>query len=398
MTRTHLSDLLGRVLPSAFPGSYPRPGWFNENLFGRDIVSALRRDEAYAEAYKDAMRAMIGDQEDAGLDLLADGHLWYDKHQGFMASFVLYNLERMEGVEITPTWEKQRVRRGVVEEDNEMALRAVEEDTRGEIGNVAEALFTSRIEVVGPLRSAGMHHAVNWSLAQQCTDRPVKAQFADGPVGLSTIPTNRHYKDRRAMLRDLADIFNAEMREAVAAGARFVQLDDLFFNAPRDEWSFDVEIFNRVFDGVDAYKILHVCHGGTPGPPVGHAPYPELFPYFAEINVDCFELAFAQTGFRDDHLALLATPGFDKDVGVGAVSNKNYVIETPREVADGLLKACRYIEPERVHASSDCGLFAYTRATAKAKLKSLARGAALARAELGYDDTIGAEPAALGSE
>jgi cobalamin-independent methionine synthase catalytic subunit len=90
----------------------------------------------------------------------------------------------------------------------------------------------------------------------------------------------------------------------------------------------------------------------------------------------------AQTGFPDDELALFATDGFDKDLGLGVISNKNYLIETPQEVAEGIKKATRHVAPERVHLTSDCGLFAYSRVAAKAKLKSLARGAAIARAEI----------------
>jgi len=63
-----------------------------------DIVDALQEEE-FAEAYKDALRAQMGDQEEVGLDVLADPHLWYDKHQGFIGSFGLYNTLRLTSTE-----------------------------------------------------------------------------------------------------------------------------------------------------------------------------------------------------------------------------------------------------------------------------------------------------------
>jgi 5-methyltetrahydropteroyltriglutamate--homocysteine methyltransferase len=369
MARQHLSDLVGKLFPCSFVGSYPRPTWFEYNLGGRDILQAFR-DEDFAQAYRDGVRAMVGDQEEAGLDVLTDGHLWYDKHQGFIASFVLYNMERIEGIEISPTVELQNPLTEFVDTPGMEAL-----------AEIMEAIFAADFTVTGRLRRGPMRHAFNWSLAQRCTARPVKAFFATGPVELSTFLTDRHYHDRKALLRDLAEIYHAEMLDAVEAGARIVELDDLIYVAPRDEWAFDVEILNRVFEGVNAYRIWHCCHGGTPGP-IGLAPYRELFPYVKDLEVDSFDWSFAQTGFPDDQLALFAQPGFDKDLGLGAISNKNYVIETPREVADGIEKAARYVDPKRIHVTSDCGLFAYSRVAARAKLKAMVRGAALARDEL----------------
>lgn len=368
MVQQRMSDLARKLFPASFVGAYPRPAWYTYNLGGQDILEALR-DEDFAQAYRDGIRAMIGDQEEAGLDVLCDGHLWYDRHQGFIASFLLYNLERLDGVAIKPTMNLKTVPAGAIGE--------LLEETG--MSDVFEA-FNADMSITGKLGRGTMHHAVNWSLAQPCSTRPVKAQFAMGPIELSTFVTDRHYNDRKAVLRDLAEIFHAEMVDAVEAGARVVELDDLIYVAPQEEWEFDVDILNRVFEGIDAYKIWHCCHGGTPGP-VGMAPYKDMFPYVKELQADSFDWSFAQTGFRDDELELFATAGFDKDLGLGAISNKNYLLESPTEVATGIRKACRHVPPERVHLTTDCGLYAYSRPAAKAKLRALAQGGAIARKE-----------------
>ncbi len=377
MSNRHMSDIVGKLFPCSFVGSYPRPTWFGYNLGGRDILQAFR-DEDFAQAYKDGIRAMIGDQEEAGLDVLADGHLWYDRHQGFIASFGLYNLERMEGIEIRP-----RVTVGGMFAPGTAAAagEAAEVIEQSGMSEVFEAAMSATMAVTGKVGRGPMRHALNWSLAQRCTVKPLKAFFAMGPVELSATVVDEHYRDRRALLRDLAEIYHAEMQEAVEAGAKIVELDDLIFVAPREEWEFDVEILNRVFEGIDAYKIWHCCHGGTPAP-VGIAPYRAMFPYVRELQVDSFDWSFAQTGFPDEELALFATPGFDKDLGLGVISNKNYLIETPQEVAEGIRKAARHVDPARIHLTSDCGLFAYSRVAAKTKLKAMVQGAEIVRQEL----------------
>ncbi len=367
MARQHMSDIAGRLFPSSFVGSYPRPSWFNYNLRERDVTAALQEEE-FAEAYRDGIRAQIGDQEDAGLDVLADPHLWYDKHQGFIASFVLYNAQRFEGTQTR------------IAPNPLMAQMGQTPDMAGTM-EVFDAIANVTVAVTAKLARGTMHHAVNWSLAQRCTSKVVKAFFAVGPVEQSMFMLDEHYGDRRALLHDLADIYHAEMQDAVTAGARIVELDDLIFVAPQDEWAFDVEILNRVFDGIDAYKIWHCCHGGTPAP-IGMAPYEAMFPYVKDLQVDSFDWSFAQTNFPEAQLQLWQTPGFDKDLGLGVISNKNYLIETPQEVANGIRKALQYVAPERIHLTSDCGLFAYSRPAAKAKLHAMVKGADLVRQEV----------------
>ncbi len=368
MARQHMSDIAGRLFPASFVGSYPRPSWFDYNLRDRDVVAALREEE-FAEAYRDGIRAQIGDQEEVGLDILADPHLWYDKHQGFIASFGLYNSQRFDGT----------VSRIAL---NPMMAQMSQSDEWAGMLEVFDAAANLTVAIVGKLGRGKLHHAVNWGLAQRCTTRPVKAFFAMGPVELSMTMVDEYYGDRKALLRDLADVYHAEMQDAVSAGAKIVELDDLIFLAPQDEWSFDAQILNRVFDGIDAYKIWHCCHGGTPAP-IGIAPYEAMFPHVKDLQVDSFDWSFAQTGFPDAELKLWQTPGFDKDLGLGVISNKNYLIETPQEVANGIRKAMQYVAPERIHLTSDCGLFAYARPAAKAKLRAMAKGADLVRQELG---------------
>lgn len=360
--RSRLSELVGTALPTTMVGSYPRPSWFTWNLSGADILEALR-DEGFAEAYRDGIAAIVQDQESAGLDVLTDGHLWYDKHQGFIQSYVLYNIERTLGIEIRPTAE-------------------FHPQSGENWKKVVEAVYSGESVIVGKLERGPMRHALNWSLAQRCTPSPVKASFAAGPIGLANKvrDPDRHYRDWRAVARDWAEIFRAEILESVAAGARVIQFDDLWFSAEERDWPFAVEVVNSILTGIPAFVIWHACHGGAPSP-VGNAPYARMFPYVRELEVDAVEWAFAETGFPEEDLRLFED--HDVGLGMGVISVKNFVIETPDEVAAAIRKALRHVSPERLHLTTDCGLYAYPRPAALAKLRALVDGVRIVRAELG---------------
>ena len=79
-------------------GSYPRPHWFKHQLLGRDIRVAFKEVQ-HEEAYDDAVATVIRDQEEAGLDIVTDGNMWYDDYVGVIGSFCWYMYERIGGFE-----------------------------------------------------------------------------------------------------------------------------------------------------------------------------------------------------------------------------------------------------------------------------------------------------------
>ena len=85
-----------RILPTTMVGSYPRPLWFTQQLAGRDVLEAFKV-ASHAEAFHDATRTVIKDQEDAGLDVLTDGQMWFDDYHMGIGSFLWYWLERTKG-------------------------------------------------------------------------------------------------------------------------------------------------------------------------------------------------------------------------------------------------------------------------------------------------------------
>ena len=222
-------------------------------------------------------------------------------------------------------------------------------------------------------------------MASEVSPRPVKFCSGMGPANLGGWLTDRHYHDKAALYRDLADAYNAEFKDAVAAGVQVFQLDDVGFTLhPPEEYPLVVDTLNRALDGVDAFRIFHICHLGS-GVPVGITPYAGFHELVAnELQVDAVEYAFAETGFPDDDFALWSRYPSDKGARASASSTSSaWSWRRPKQIVAGVRKALEHVPPERLHLTTDCGQFALPRQIARGKLARWRRAAEQLRAELG---------------
>ena len=73
----------------------------------------------------------------------------------------------------------------------------------------------------------------------------------------------------------------------------------------------------------------------------------------------------------------------DKEVQVGVLDIRTMMVETPEQVADAHRARCSSTwTPTASRSSTDCGMKPLPRTIAKMKLKALADGAAIVRAEI----------------
>ncbi|KWX05111.1 hypothetical protein TH66_05135 [Carbonactinospora thermoautotrophica] len=140
-------------------------------------------------------------------------------------------------------------------------------------------------------------------------------------------------------------------------------------------------MINTAFDGVDAYKVWHICYGNQGGNPGVQEPRgQDMFPFAFQANVDQIHIETMRRGPGDlPHLAKLPE---HMDLGVGVIDVKSLVIERPEEIADRIVEAARYVPAERICVSTDCGLLNLKREHAQKKIQALVEGAALARERL----------------
>jgi methionine synthase II (cobalamin-independent) len=357
------------ILPTTMVGSYPRPHWYHNQLDGRDVRVAFKNVDHH-EAYEDATAAAIHDQEEAGIDIITDGQMSYDDYVGVIGSFCWYMYERIGGFQ--PAKELHPSEIGAVVRTKEVELLA-------DWGGVINDGPVTR----GPIRLTDLY-----KIASAHANKPLKVSVGAGPINLAWHVHFQHYKDARELSYALAPIFNAEMKELVAAGADYLQIEDLgawlpLFTGNDEDYKWIGDVIAQCVDGVDARIGWHFCFGNAWGNalsgifPTGYA---TVLPYFYDVPIDEFVLDFANREMVDVDL-LKALPE-DKDVQIGVLDIRTLQIESPEQVADRIRKVINVISPERVTLSTDCGMKPLPRLVAKMKLKALADGAAIVRAEL----------------
>jgi 5-methyltetrahydropteroyltriglutamate--homocysteine methyltransferase len=313
---------------------------------------------------------VIRDQEEAGLDILTDGQMSYDDYVGVIGSFCWYMYERIGGFE--PAKEPHPSEVGAPVRTKEIELLA-------DWGGVINSGPVER----GPIRLTDLY-----KIAARHTTKPLKVSVGAGPVNLAWHVHFQHYKDAKEISYALAPIFNAEMKELVAAGATFLQIEDLgawlpLFTGDDKDYAWIADVMAQCVDGVDAKIAWHFCFGNAWGNalsgifPTGYA---TVLPYFYDVPIDQFVLDFANREMVD--VDMLKSLPEDKEVAIGVLDIRTTQIESPEQVAERIRKLIAVVPPERVYLTTDCGMKPLPRLVAKMKLKALVDAARIVRAEI----------------
>ena len=112
--------------------------------------------------------------------------------------------------------------------------------------------------------------------------------------------------------------------------------------------------------------------------------YKAALPYLNQLDVDVITVEGAfNKGMDLEHVGSMISK--DKKVALGVISHRTLQVERPEEVADLIRKALKYIEPERLILTSDCGFGrqSMSRMHAFYKMVALTRGTNIVRKELG---------------
>jgi 5-methyltetrahydropteroyltriglutamate--homocysteine methyltransferase len=346
------------IIPATVIGSWALPGWY-----AKLCDDAARQPGTYGpddleEAVRDSVRLAVEDQLKAGADIITDGEMQrVDFNLGFY--------ERLSGLQLLPP----RRLHGPPAHDQR-----------------------SRYLCTAPLAAAsGLGLAAEYQRLRTITQAPVKMPIP-GPFTLAgCIDGGDVYSDRAAVTEALLPIVNREMKELVNAGVEFIQIDEPSFachppsSSPSGERGaggvdYFLDILRRTVAGVQAKTSLHLCFGNYRGRAVGHRSYRPLFPHLARAPVNQLALEFASREMSEIELAREIKPPME--LAVGLVDVKNTWIEPPELVAERLRLTLKFIDPDRVHVTPDCGFSQSARHVACKKLASMVEGVKLVRREL----------------
>jgi 5-methyltetrahydropteroyltriglutamate--homocysteine methyltransferase len=365
------TKIVDKILPTTMVGSYPRPGWYKQQLLGRDVRVAFK-EVSYEEAYTDAVATVIREQQEAGLDIVTDGNMWYDDYVGVIGSFCWYMYERIGGFE--PSREPHP---SYVNADASM-VHTIMDDWGG--------VINSGPVTHGPIRLADLYR-----IAAKHATAPVKVSVGAGPANLAWHVYFKHYKNAKELSFALAPIFNKEMKDLVAAGAKYLQFEDLgawlpLFSNDKNDAKWVREVVEQCCDGVDAKIGWHFCFGNAWGNDILSANYPEgyqtVLPYFfGTAGIDEFVLDYANRDMAG--VEFLKNLPANQGIQLGVLDIRTNAIESPATIADRIRRSLKHIPAEKVTLSSDCGMKPLARMVAKMKLAALAEGAAIVRKEIG---------------
>jgi len=342
---------MAQKLLTSVVGSYPQPDWLvDRGLLAKMMAPRVRVSEIWRvpperleEAQDDAAIVAIREQERAGIDIITDGEIRRESYSNKFAN----------------------------------ALDGIDRERLGEI--VGRTSIRVPVPIVsGAIRRREPVEVRDVAFLRAHTDRVIKVTLP-GPFTMTQQVVDEHYKNEESLALAYADAVNEEIHDLFAAGADVVQLDEPWLQArAQSARRYGVKAINRALAGVKGTTALHLCFGYAAlvkdKPSSGYSFLSEL----EDSAADQISIEAAQPRLDLSVLKALRS----KTVLVGVLDLADRAVETPETVAARIRAALEVVPPERLIATPDCGMKYLPRAVAFGKLKALADGVRIVRAEL----------------
>jgi len=344
---------------------------------------------------EEATLLALKQQEDAGIDIVADGEQRRDNFCSFIA-------ESIEGMKLL----------SMADLLDHVEDKAAFEALLGALDVPAFAIRNAT--VTGKLRAVRPLALDDFRFARSHTRKPIKVTLP-GPYLIARSSwvaklSGAAYPTREELGAEVVRILRAEVEALAAAGADMIQLDEPVLSelafagksathtfmcgalaaraSPEREFDFAVRLVNGVFGGVRGpVRALHICRGNWSRDEAvllsgGYAP---LLPHLGRMEVDQFVLEYATD--RAGPIEALAQLPRSAQVGFGVVNPRTAEIEAPERIAARVREVARLLGPERIFLNPDCGFGTFAdrpvndAKTAAGKLASLSAAAATLRRE-----------------
>jgi 5-methyltetrahydropteroyltriglutamate--homocysteine methyltransferase len=339
------------MFPTTIAGSLPKPAWLAEpNKLWPQWRSA---GAELAAAKADATLLALKEQEDSGIEIVTDGEM---SRQHFVHGF----LEQVDGIDFAH---------------------------KVEMGIRADRYKAMVPQVIGEVRLKARVHANEAKLARAHTKKKLKITMP-GPMTIVDTIADQFYGDRVKMAFAFAGLLNQEARALQEDGVDVIQFDEPAFNVYMEEAAdWGIEALQRAAKGLTCTKAVHICYGygikanldwkATLGGEWRQ--YEKVFPALAKSSIDQVSLECRNSRVPAELMKLLD----GKDVQVGVIDVASDVVESPEDVAAVIGEAMKYVDKDKIIASTNCGMAPMRRDIAVAKLQALGAGAALARKRFG---------------
>lgn len=352
-------------LSTQIVGSYVKPGWLVRHGHEHHHDGSWWRPEedALAAAQDDAVLLALYEQERAGLDVVTDGEIrrqHYDRH--FVSGISGISQDRIA--------------------DKEYRSELKTNTARTDIGELWQN-FRMSPTITGPLEWTHSPAIEELRFLKKHAKRRIKTPIV-GPMTLYDRLADEYYVRPEDGIMALACALNGELRALQAEGTDLLMVADpaFHFKFSRSR-EIGAEVMAALLAGITTPVVLHVCYGyakystGKSMNPV----YPDVLRLLSQTGIHTVSIEYEQPRHQPE---LLRAAG-DKHVQIGLLNLGTQDIETPEHIASRLREALKVIPPERLHPSSDCGMWFLQRDVARAKIEALVKGTNIVRRELGIE-------------
>jgi 5-methyltetrahydropteroyltriglutamate--homocysteine methyltransferase len=388
MAFTATKDLM---LPATVTGSWPRPSWFDQNLWGKPLSTGML-DPKYREQFTDALSVVVSDQERAGLDLVTNGDYFLDADFAGR-SWHHYPLQRWTGLEFDELQPVDQPADWLREYQPGTLLHEIYTSWRWPIvtGKIAH----------NPRNQ--LEYAKIWRLTQARAKKPVKFGTVSSQVMALFLDSHTDvypFDDKKKqIIWDMATAMNLELRRLAAAGCQVIQVEEptihfmaAFFQEDTETLDFLVDAINHELSGLEDVEVwIHTCWGNPMMQRVyDNSSYANAFEiYLDRVNCDVWTVEMHDRHDQEIELFAPWKGKTKKKIAIGAVSHRSLQAERPPEVAESARKALEHIDIENLILSSDCGFGRQGagRTVAFYKAAALAMGANIIRREQGLPET-----------
>ncbi len=387
-------------------GSLPRPKELLEaNLqLARGEIAESDFNALLSQAVDD----VVEKQYRLGINWIDDGEYGHITHGPVdFGSWWNYSFSRLSGLELSDNdrWNDQRT---VVSTPGHIELTTFNdrrdhqrfkdayEDPHGGIAfpSVKSPDITGKITYIGQDQTARDVRNLQTALQKRGLSQGFLPSLSPGSAARLK---NRYYPDDQSLLNDVADAMHEEYKIITDAGLT-VQLD-----APDLAESWDqinpeptlsdyktwlqarIDAANRALQGIPRELVrLHICWGSWHAPHSTDIPFEEIIDQCLQINASVFSFEAASPRHAHEWRVWEHRPLKNGDrIAPGFVSHSTNVLEHPRHIADRIEQFASIVGPDRVIASTDCGLGGRIHPDiAWAKLDTLVKGARIASSEL----------------
>ncbi|MGO3796987.1 MAG: cobalamin-independent methionine synthase II family protein [Pauljensenia sp.] len=383
-------------------GSLPRPKELLDANARRDEIG----DEAFAQVLQASVDEVVRREHEIGLDVVNDGEYGHIMTETVdYGAWWFYSFSRFGGLELTedsrfgmaPPAAGGRIQLAPFAERRDWQ-RFADAYSDPESGiHVAKGGSTAFPTITGPLTYIGQ------DAVQRDIEFVTKALAANGLTpadgfvaalspGSAARISNAHYDNDLEVLEACGEALHQEYKAITDAGLT-VQVDDPSIAEAwdqinpeppvedyRDYIQVRIDVLNRALEGIPEDQVrFHVCWGSWHGPHTTDIPLSDIVDKVLQVKARgyTFEAANARhehewTVWRDIDLPE------DKVLIPGVVGHSTNVVEHPDLVAQRIQRFVDIVGPDRVIASTDCGLGGRVYPSiAWAKLESLVAGARL---------------------